>query len=145
MPGPTKSKAPRLVLCHLLDTISTIPYIPRVVVVVVTEEFERWYGSLDAEEQESVAFAVGLLEAQGLTLGHPYSSAIKGSRIGLRELRKSHQGRPYRAFYVFDPKRQAVLLVGGDKTGRKRFYEEMIPKAEAAYKKYLREIEEENE
>ena len=50
-----------------------------------------------------------------------------------------YQGRPYRVFYAFDPKRQAVLLIGGDKTGRDRFYEEMIPQAESIWREYLEE------
>lgn len=46
---------------------------------------------------------------------------------------------PIRVFYAFDPKRQAVLLLGADKTGRKRFYEEMIKRAEALWEEYLQE------
>ena len=67
------------------------------------------------------------------------SSAIKGSSIAMRELRVQSGGKPLRVFYVFDPKRQAVLLLGGDKTGDKRFYESMIPKAERIYADYLKE------
>jgi hypothetical protein len=50
-----------------------------------------------------------------------------------------HQGRPYRVLYAFDPSRQAVLLIGGDKTSRDRFYQEMIPQAEAIWREYLEE------
>jgi len=39
--------------------------------------------------------------------------------------------------YAFDPRRQAVLLIGGDKTGRDRFYEEMTPWAERVWEEYL--------
>jgi hypothetical protein len=73
-------------------------------------------------------------------LGFPYSSAIEGARYALRELRIQHATRPYRVLYAFDPRRQAVLLIGGDKTGQDRFYEEMIPAAEAIWKEYLGEI-----
>jgi hypothetical protein len=48
-------------------------------------------------------------------------------------------GFPYSVFYAFDPQRQAVLLIGGDKTGHDRFYEEMIPAAERIWAEYLRE------
>jgi len=44
-----------------------------------------------------------------------------------------------RVLYAFDPRRQAVLLIGGDKTGDGRFYERMVPKAEAIWEQYLRE------
>ncbi len=64
---------------------------------------------------------------------------MRGSRIALRELRVQSAGRPLRIFYVFDPGRQAVLLIGGDKTGRDRFYEEIVPIAERIYQEYLRE------
>ncbi len=52
-----------------------------------------------------------------------------------------HQGRPYRVFFAFDPRRMAMLLIGGDKTGNKSFYKEMVPKAEAIYAQHLVEIE----
>lgn len=84
---------------------------------------------------------VGLLESFGLQLGFPYSSALKGSRIALRELRAQSGGRPLRILYAFDPRRQAVLLIGGDKTGNDRFYDEMIPIAEKLWNEYLSEME----
>ena len=50
---------------------------------------------------------------------------------------------PYRILYVFDPRRNALLLLGGDKTGNDRWYEENVPRAEQIYEQYLKEIEEE--
>ncbi len=76
-----------------------------------------------------------------MALGYPYSSAIESSRCGLRELRIQHQGRPYRVLYAFDPERRAMLLPGGDKTGRDRFYEEYVPAAGAIWERYLAERE----
>jgi hypothetical protein len=78
-------------------------------------------------------------EARGLALGFPRSSAIKGSSFALRELRIQSQGRPLRVFYAFDPARQAVVLIGGDKTGDGRFYERMVPVAERIWKECLDE------
>jgi hypothetical protein len=49
----------------------------------------------------------------------------------MRELRVQSGGRPLRVFYAFDPRRSAILLIGGDKTGDGRFYERMIPIADA--------------
>jgi hypothetical protein len=49
-------------------------------------------------------------------------------------------GRPLKTFYIFDPRRTAILLIGGDKTGNARFYEEFIPVADAIYDRYLNEI-----
>lgn len=61
----------------------------------------------------------------------------------MRELRIQSGGRPIRLFYAFDPRRQAILLIGGDKTGRDRFYQEMIPVADDLYDVYLDELREE--
>lgn len=51
----------------------------------------------------------------------------------MRELRVQHQGRPYRVLYGFDPRRVAILLLGGDKTGDDRWYEEFVPVADRLY------------
>lgn len=107
--------------------------------VIVTDEFKTWYEQLTEAEQDRVAFSVGLLEARGVGLPHPYSSAIKGASFALRELRTQAEGDPLRTFYAFDPSRQAVLLIGGDKTGDDRFYERMIPLAERLWDEYLEE------
>ena len=86
------------------------------------------------------------LEEQGLALGHPRSSAIHGSSIALRELRVQSHGHALRVFYVFDPKRDAVLVIGGDKTGKnnKRFYDAFVALAERIYAQYLAEQAEED-
>jgi hypothetical protein len=55
----------------------------------------------------------------------------------MKELRAQHNGHPYRVLFIFDPKRVAVLLVGGDKTGNDRWYEENVPRAEKIYSSYL--------
>lgn len=109
--------------------------------IICTDEFADWYGALSLEEQSSVARIVDLLAERGVALGYPYSTAIEGSSIALRELRIQHQGRPFRVFYAFDPKRQAVLLIGGDKTGQDTFYEQIVPLAEQIWKQYLAEFQ----
>ena len=105
--------------------------------VVVTDEFEAWFGGLGERDQDAATRLVDLLEQNGVKLGFPYSSAIKGSKHPLRELRK--KGRPLRLIYAFDPKRDAVMLVGGDKTGDDRFYDVMVPFAERLWEQYLAE------
>ena len=109
-----------------------------------TDEFERWWETLDAETQDSIDFVVRLLEEQGTNLDSRHSSDIKGSRHGrMRELRVQHQGQPYRILYAFDPRRVAVLLLGGDKTGNDRWYEENVPTADRLYDQLLEELREE--
>jgi hypothetical protein len=61
----------------------------------------------------------------------------------MRELRIRHAGRPYRVLYAFDPRRAAILLFGGDKTGNDRWYDEHVPIADRLYDEYLRELERE--
>lgn len=109
--------------------------------VEVAAEFEEWWNALDADEQESVAACVELLEQRGPHLGFPYSSSIVGSRHGpLRELRIQHRGRPYRVLYAFDPRRVAILLIGGEKTGNDRWYEELVPLADDVYDAHLKSL-----
>jgi len=61
----------------------------------------------------------------------------------MRELRTQAKGRPLRTFFAFDPRRTAILLIGGDKTGDRRFYDRMIPLADALYEEYLKQIKDE--
>jgi hypothetical protein len=63
----------------------------------------------------------------------------------MRELRVQHQGHPYRVLYIFDPRRVALLLLGGDKTRDDRWYEKNVPLADQPYDRYLAEIEEEDD
>ncbi len=111
--------------------------------VVFSDEFEQWLMQLTEDEQDSMLYGLDMLKKAGPQLSRPYADVIHGSKISnLKELRIQHRGHPYRAFYVFDPLRQAVVLCAGDKTGNeKRFYKEMIPVAEAIYTRYLEEIQ----
>ena len=106
--------------------------------VEYTNEFEEWWGSLTESEQESVAATVGLLELKGPSLPHPYSSGVESSRHShMRELRIQHAGHPYRVLYAFDPRRMAVLLIGGNKAGNNRWYEEFVPVANRLYDRHI--------
>lgn len=97
---------------------------------------------LNEEEQKSVDYSVGLLLDRGPGLKRPFADTIQGSEFpNMRELRVQHEGRPYRVLYAFDPRRTAILLIGGDKTGNARWYEEFVPKADALFAQHLREIE----
>lgn len=110
--------------------------------VEYVDEFEKWWNSLDEAEQNSVAAVVGLLENFGTNLGHPYSSGINMSEYShMRELRIQHKGRPYRVLYAFDPRRVAILLIGGDKTGQNNWYEKFVPVADRLYKEHLALLE----
>ena len=103
-----------------------------------TDEFGAWWDTLDEAEQSSVDRIVGALKERGMSLRFPYSSDVKGSRHGqMRELRIQHQGEPYRVLYAFDPRRMAILLLGGNKTGDDRWYEVFVPLADKLYDEHL--------
>ena len=107
-----------------------------------TEQFADWYGDLPAEEQLRVDKAVGYLEELGYLLGRPHADTVYGSRhANMKELRPA--GSPIRVFFAFDPRRAAILLIGGDKSGDATFYKRMIPVADDLYDVHLAEIEEE--
>lgn len=110
--------------------------------VEYTDEFGDWWEALTEAEQIDVAAAVEVPEKKGPSLPFPYSSGINGSRHShMRELRIQHAGRPYRVLYAFDPRRVAILLIGGDKTGADDWYKRTIPLADDLYDEHLAEIE----
>ena len=109
-----------------------------------TDEFGKWWESLSDAEQESLAASVMLLEERGSTLGFPHSSGINGSKHGqMRELRTQCGGKPLRTLYAFDPRRHAILLIGGDKTGHNRWYEIHVPIADRLYDEHLDQLRKE--
>jgi hypothetical protein len=113
--------------------------------VEYTNEFEEWWTTLDADTQNAIDVTVGVLEQKGPDLPFPLGSGIKGSRHRhMRELRVQHKGRPYRILYAFDPRRVAILLIGGLKAGSgRRWYERYVPWADDLYDQHLREIRDE--
>jgi hypothetical protein len=106
--------------------------------VEYTDEFETWWESLTEAEQEDVAAKVILLQRLGPALPRPHSDAVRSSKYtNMKELRIQHAGRPYRVLYAFDPRRCAILLIGGDKTGNDRWYETFVPMAERLYDEHI--------
>jgi len=107
--------------------------------VAYTDEFGAWFDNLNEAEQDEVLKAVDRLEKMGVTLPFPYSSQIKGSVNALRELRFKVNRHQLRIIYAFNPVRQSVLLIGGDKTSDKQFYEVIVPLADKLWNKYVKE------
>jgi len=90
--------------------------------VEVSDEFAAWYRSLLQDERASVASGVDLLESFGPELGRPLVDTLRESRFqNLKERRIQHRGRPFRVLFVFDPRRSAYLILGGDRTGKKNW------------------------
>ena len=114
--------------------------------VEYTDEFAQWWTSLTDDEQADVSASVQLLEIVGPQLGRPHVDTIKGSKhSNMKELRTQSGGSPLRTFFAFDPRRTAILLIGGDKTGDQRFYDRMVPIADDLYDTYLKELESEGQ
>lgn len=106
--------------------------------VEYTDELGAWWTELTEAEQESIDASVRLLEEKGPNLGFPHTSGISRSKHGhMRELRVQHEGRPYRVLYAFDPRRSAILLLGGDKTGDDRWYDVHVPIADCLYDAHI--------
>ena len=112
--------------------------------VEVTDQFLDWWRTLSSEQQEALTDRVDLLAERGPDLGRPVVDRIQGSRHhNMKELRAA-QGGALRVLFMFDPRRQAVLLLGGDKTGEWNvWYERSIPMADDLYDEYLAELQQE--
>lgn len=109
--------------------------------VEVSDEFIEWYDSLDEPEGVSVDSAIDKLVEYGPTLGRPYVDTLKGARhANLKELRIQHRGSPYRVLFAFDPRRNAYLILGGNKGGDANWYVDAIRRADAIYALHLKEI-----
>ena len=107
-----------------------------------TNESGDWWRELDEAPQDRIAATVGLLVAQGPSLQFPHSSGVSRSRHAhMRELRVQSGGHPLRIFYAFDPRRTAILLIGGGKTGKDRFYKTHVRLADQLYDTYLKELQ----
>jgi hypothetical protein len=109
--------------------------------VEYTSEFGAWWNGLSIGEQRNVSLAVTLLEEKGPALRRPHVGAISNSKhANMMELVIQHAGRPYRVLFAFDPRRTGILLIGGDKTGNNRWYEEFIPVADRLFDDHLKQL-----
>lgn len=108
--------------------------------VVLTETAEAWVLSLDEGDYNSIAAAIDMLVESGPALTRPIVDTIKGSRHkNMKELRSV--GGNLRALFAFDPQREAIILLGGDKTGNwTGWYETNIPLADDHYDDHLKNL-----
>ncbi len=129
---------------YALDSILILTHNNGMREIIQTGEFSDWYQSLDADAQEHIYQYMEVLKEYGPKLGRPYVDTVKGSAYSnMKELRVQSKGRPFRIFFAFDPKRNAVLLIGGNKKGDTRFYKTMIPISDRLYSEYLEDMKNE--
>ena len=109
-----------------------------------THEFEDWWETLTIEQQEAIDDRVMLLAEHGPALRRPVVGDIRSSRHpNMKELRAS-RGGALRALFAFDPRRHAILLLGGDKSGEwESWYRTAVPEADDLYDTHLQELREE--
>lgn len=109
-------------------------------VVLFHDAFEPEFAGLDEAMQDALLIETGLLERFGPALGRPHVDTLKGSKHrNMKELRIRALGGVWRFAFAFDPRRQAVILVGGDKSGvtRDRFYRPLIKRADERFDRWL--------
>jgi hypothetical protein len=110
--------------------------------VEFTPEFEGWWNSLSEDEQVVIDAKVQLLQERGSVLPRPHANTITSSRhANMRELRAKCDGRQLRVLYAFDPRRMAILLIGGDKTGDPNWYDRNVPLADNLFDAHLKTLE----
>ena len=109
--------------------------------VETTDEYIAWFLEQDENGQASIRMKVELLTEYGPFLPRPHADTLKGSKLSnLKELRTQTENHVFRVAFIFDEKRRAVLLIGGDKKGKneKRFYQNLIKQAEEIYETYCK-------
>jgi hypothetical protein len=109
--------------------------------VEFTGQFETWWNYLSEDEQVEISAKVELLQERGPTLPRPHADVISTSRhTNMKELRGKVEDRQLRVLYAFDPRRTALLLLGGDKTGDPKWYDKFVPMADDLFDQHLRQL-----
>lgn len=107
------------------------------------DEFDREFAALAEAVQDTLLGGIALLEEYGPLLGRPHVDTLKGSSFpNMKELRIVAAGGVWRVAFAFDPHREAILLVAGDKSGvtQGRFYKSLIATADVRYAAHLRRL-----
>jgi hypothetical protein len=111
--------------------------------IIFHDEFEPEFDELLTEVQDELYAEAGFVEKFGPERGRPHVDTLKGSDYAnMKELRFEAADGEWRVAFAFDPKRRAILLIAGDKTGmsEKRFYKRLIAKADARYERHLERL-----
>lgn len=110
------------------------------------DDFVPEYHALPTEVQDSLLAHIEPLKHFGPLLGRPHADTLNDSRHpNMKELRFDSADGVWRVAFAFDPNRRAILLVAGDKSGggEKRFYQQLIDKADARFSEHLAKIKKE--
>ena len=113
--------------------------------VQLHDDFGPEFAELSEQVQDELLALMGLLKEYGPKLGRPHADTLNDSEhANMKELRFKADGGVWRVTYAFDPKREAILLVAGDKSGvsEKRFYKQLIAKSDKRYNEHLKKLKE---
>jgi hypothetical protein len=116
--------------------------------VATTDEFDEWFANLDTAAQSEVIAKVELLKLLGPALGRPHANTLAGSRHqNMKELRANTASAVLRVAFAFDPRRAAILLCAGNKSGvsQRRFYRRLVALADKLYDAHVARIKREGE
>jgi hypothetical protein len=114
--------------------------------VILADAFYAEVQTFPRDVQTALFAKARLLETFGHQLGRPHVDTLKGSKhANMKELRFEAADSAWRAAFAFDPLRQAVILVAGDKSGgsEKRFYRSLIATADKRFDEHLARQKEE--
>lgn len=114
--------------------------------VEIGDEFEPEFDALPEDVQDEILAHSRLLEKYGPQLGRPRVDTLSGARhANMKELRFHAADGVWRVAFAFDTRRHAILLVAGDKSGgsEKRFYDELIRKADKRFDAHLGRLKKE--
>jgi len=114
--------------------------------VLIGDEFEPEFLALPKDLQDEILAMTRLLQHSGPHLGRPHVDTLKDSKhANMKEMRFDASDGVWRVAFAFDPKRRAILLVAGDKSGgsQKRFYRELIRKADQRFDAHLERLKKE--
>jgi hypothetical protein len=115
--------------------------------IIFHDEFEPEFDELPTAVQDELYAEAGFVERFGPETGRPHVDTLKGSDYAnMKELRFEAADGEWRVAFAFDPKRRAILLIAGDKTGvsEKKFYKRLIAKADARYERHLERLKAED-
>ncbi|MBQ9183578.1 MAG: type II toxin-antitoxin system RelE/ParE family toxin [Neisseriaceae bacterium] len=116
--------------------------------IIMLDPFWEWFMGLSEEAIDKIYMAIEVLKQNGSQQGRPLVDTLKGSQYpNMKELRVPFGRSVFRICFIFDPKRNAVLICGGNKQGKneKKFYKELIALAENTYEQYLQQIQEDKQ
>ncbi|KOP27556.1 hypothetical protein AMR41_04580 [Hapalosiphon sp. MRB220] len=114
------------------------------VTVEFHDDFDPEFEALPEEVQDELLALADLLEKFGPQLGRPKVDTLKDSKYSnMKELRFEAADGVWRVAFAFDPRRNAILLVAGDKSGvgQRRFYKQLIKKADARFESHLDQLQ----